>query len=68
MLKSQFFCCPVHSVVCEIGPARAVPPFDLPVDPPNTGPVVIKLEGGREGTSKVVFTYRVQDILNRLSQ
>uniref|UniRef100_A0A3P8UYJ5 Plexin b2a, tandem duplicate 1 n=1 Tax=Cynoglossus semilaevis TaxID=244447 RepID=A0A3P8UYJ5_CYNSE len=46
------------SVVCEIGPARAVPPFDLPVDPPNTGPVVIKLEGGREGTSKVVFTYR----------
>ncbi|XP_051805095.1 plexin-B2-like isoform X2 [Acanthochromis polyacanthus] len=46
------------SVVCEIGPARRVPPFDLPFEPTNSGAVEVEVEGGRRGTSKVVFTYR----------
>ncbi|XP_022605510.1 plexin-B2-like [Seriola dumerili] len=46
------------SVVCEIGPARRVPPFDLPVEPTNSGAVQIEVEGGRSGTSQVIFTYR----------
>ncbi|KAF0029816.1 hypothetical protein F2P81_018921 [Scophthalmus maximus] len=46
------------SVVCEIGPARRVPPFDLPVELTNSGAVQIEVEGGRSGTSRVMFTYR----------
>uniref|UniRef100_A0A3Q1C4C1 Sema domain-containing protein n=1 Tax=Amphiprion ocellaris TaxID=80972 RepID=A0A3Q1C4C1_AMPOC len=46
------------SVVCEIGPARRVPPSDLPFEPTNSGAVEVEVEGGRRGTSKVVFTYR----------
>ncbi|XP_008303974.1 plexin-B2-like, partial [Stegastes partitus] len=46
------------SVVCEIGPARRPPPFDLPVDPLTSGAVEVEVEGGRRGTSKVLFTYR----------
>uniref|UniRef100_A0A8D3A7Y9 Plexin b2a, tandem duplicate 1 n=1 Tax=Scophthalmus maximus TaxID=52904 RepID=A0A8D3A7Y9_SCOMX len=45
-------------VVCEIGPARRVPPFDLPVELTNSGAVQIEVEGGRSGTSRVMFTYR----------
>ncbi|XP_040885699.1 plexin-B2a [Toxotes jaculatrix] len=46
------------SVVCEIGPARRLPPSDLPVEPSNSGPVEIEVEGGRRGTSQVMFIYR----------
>uniref|UniRef100_A0A3Q3Q2T7 Sema domain-containing protein n=1 Tax=Monopterus albus TaxID=43700 RepID=A0A3Q3Q2T7_MONAL len=46
------------SVVCEIGPARRAPPSDLPFEPTNSGPVEMELEGGRRGTSQVIFTYR----------
>ncbi|XP_069375673.1 plexin-B2-like isoform X2 [Paralichthys olivaceus] len=46
------------SVVCEIGPARRVPPFDLPVEPTYSGAVQIEVEGGGTGTSRVKFTYR----------
>ncbi|CAN9508504.1 unnamed protein product [Ophioblennius macclurei] len=46
------------SVVCEIGPARRVPPSDLPFEPTLSGAVEMELEGGRRGTSQVVFTYR----------
>ncbi|XP_051247884.1 plexin-B2 [Dicentrarchus labrax] len=46
------------SVVCEIGPARRVPPSDLPFEPTMSGPVHIEVEGGRKGTSRVNFTYR----------
>uniref|UniRef100_A0A8D3A8C4 Plexin b2a, tandem duplicate 1 n=1 Tax=Scophthalmus maximus TaxID=52904 RepID=A0A8D3A8C4_SCOMX len=46
------------NVVCEIGPARRVPPFDLPVELTNSGAVQIEVEGGRSGTSRVMFTYR----------
>uniref|UniRef100_A0A667ZHJ3 Plexin b2a, tandem duplicate 1 n=1 Tax=Myripristis murdjan TaxID=586833 RepID=A0A667ZHJ3_9TELE len=45
------------SVVCEIGPARRVPPFDLPFDS-NRGAVEVEVEGGRRGRSEVIFTYR----------
>lgn len=46
-------------MVCEIGPAKRTPPFDLPVNPTHSGPVEVELEGDRSGTSQVVFTYRV---------
>ncbi|KAM6962226.1 plexin-B2a [Tautogolabrus adspersus] len=46
------------SVVCEIGPARPVPPSDLPFEPTNSGAVEIEVEGGRKGKSQVNFTYR----------
>ncbi|KAM7367318.1 hypothetical protein PAMP_015229 [Pampus punctatissimus] len=46
------------SVVCEIGPAKRVPPSDLPVEPTNSGAVEIEVEGGRRGRSQVKFTYR----------
>lgn len=46
------------SVVCEIGPARRVPPSDVPLEHSNSGAVQIEIEGGRTGTSKVFFTYR----------
>ncbi|XP_068442414.1 plexin-B2a [Clinocottus analis] len=45
------------SVVCEIGPARR-PPVDFPFERFNSGPVEIEVEGGRRGTSQVLFTYR----------
>ncbi|KAM7378479.1 hypothetical protein PAMA_013403 [Pampus argenteus] len=47
------------SVVCEIGPAKRVPPFDLPVEPTNSGAVEIEVEGGKRGRSQVKFTYRL---------
>ncbi|CAB1421796.1 unnamed protein product, partial [Pleuronectes platessa] len=46
------------SVVCEIGPAKRAPPSDLPFVPTTEGAVQIEVEGGRTGTSKVIFTYR----------
>ncbi|XP_037318119.2 plexin-B2-like isoform X2 [Pungitius pungitius] len=46
------------SVVCEIGPARPLPPMDFPFERINSGAVEVELEGGRRGTSKVIFTYR----------
>uniref|UniRef100_A0A7N8WT97 Plexin b2a, tandem duplicate 1 n=1 Tax=Mastacembelus armatus TaxID=205130 RepID=A0A7N8WT97_9TELE len=46
------------SVVCEIGPVRRAPPYDLPLEPTNSGAVVVEVEGGRRGTSEVFFTYR----------
>ncbi|XP_030576486.1 plexin-B2-like [Archocentrus centrarchus] len=46
------------SVVCEIGPAKRVPPQDLPFETTNSGPVEILVEGGRSGRSQVHFTYR----------
>ncbi|TNN23598.1 Plexin-B2 [Liparis tanakae] len=47
------------SIVCEIGPARRLPPADLPFEPLNSGAVEVEVEGGRRGKSQVVFTYRV---------
>ncbi|KAI3366565.1 hypothetical protein L3Q82_000488 [Scortum barcoo] len=47
------------SVVCEIGPAKRVPPSDLPFEPTKSGAVEIEVEGGRKGRSQVIFTYRV---------
>lgn len=47
------------SVVCEIGPAKRVPPSDLPFVPTHAGVVQVFVEGDRNGTSQVVFTYRV---------
>ncbi|XP_041833898.1 plexin-B2a [Melanotaenia boesemani] len=46
------------SVVCRIGPAKQVPPSDLPLETPNSGAVEIEVEGGRKGVSQVIFTYR----------
>ncbi|XP_070709553.1 plexin-B2-like [Pempheris klunzingeri] len=46
------------SVVCEIGPARRVPPSDLPFEPTKSGAVEVEVEGGRTGTSQVTFSYR----------
>ncbi|XP_069580096.1 plexin-B2-like [Brachyistius frenatus] len=46
------------SVVCKIGPAKRIPPYDLPVKPDNSGAVEIQVEGGRTGKSQVIFTYR----------
>ncbi|KAF3705250.1 Plexin-B2 MM1 Precursor [Channa argus] len=46
------------SVVCEIGPAKRAPPSDIPFPLTNSGPVKIEVEGGRTGTSQVIFTYR----------
>ncbi|XP_060931676.1 plexin-B2-like [Limanda limanda] len=46
------------SVVCEIGPAKRAPPSDVPFVPTTEGAVEIEVEGGRKGTSKVIFTYR----------
>ncbi|KAK7896818.1 hypothetical protein WMY93_022143 [Mugilogobius chulae] len=46
------------SVVCEIGPAKRTPPSDIPFPPHNQGTVTIEVEGGRTGTSQVIFTYR----------
>lgn len=46
------------SVVCEIGPAKRTPPSDIPFPSRNQGTVSIEVEGGRTGTSQVIFTYR----------
>ncbi|KAM9846101.1 plexin-B2-like [Aulostomus maculatus] len=46
------------SVVCEIGPARRPPPFDIPFEQTNSGAVEIEVDGGRSGRSQVMFTYR----------
>ncbi|XP_056280657.1 LOW QUALITY PROTEIN: plexin-B2-like [Pseudoliparis swirei] len=46
------------SIVCEIGPARRLPPADLPFEGLNSGAVEVEVEGGRRGKSQVVFTYR----------
>ncbi|XP_061570338.1 plexin-B2-like [Cololabis saira] len=46
------------SVVCEIGPAKPVPPQDLPAERTTSGPVEIIVAGGRVGRSNVIFTYR----------
>ncbi|KAA8580094.1 hypothetical protein FQN60_005938 [Etheostoma spectabile] len=46
------------SVVCEIGPARRIPPSDLPPEISYSGAVEIEVEGGRTGRSQVIFTYR----------
>ncbi|TDG96509.1 hypothetical protein EPR50_G00229430 [Perca flavescens] len=46
------------SVVCEIGPAKRIPPSDIPPEISNRGAVEIEVEGGRTGRSKVEFTYR----------
>ncbi|XP_034019127.1 plexin-B2-like [Thalassophryne amazonica] len=46
------------SVVCEIGPAKQTPPFDLPLEPVTSGIVEMEVEGGRRGRSTVIFTYR----------
>ncbi|XP_076016194.1 plexin-B2-like [Genypterus blacodes] len=46
------------SVVCEIGPAKRAPPADLPVEGTNSGKVAVEVEGGRQGVSDVLFTYR----------
>uniref|UniRef100_A0A673ARH7 Plexin-B2-like n=1 Tax=Sphaeramia orbicularis TaxID=375764 RepID=A0A673ARH7_9TELE len=48
----------IHSVVCEIGPAKRDPPSDVPFEPRNQGAVTVQVEGGRTGTSRVIFTYR----------
>ncbi|KAM3858765.1 plexin-B2-like [Diretmus argenteus] len=45
------------SVVCEIGPVKQPPPFDLPTES-NRGAVEVEVEGGRRGQSEVIFTYR----------
>lgn len=46
------------TVVCEIGPAKRTPPSDIPFPSRNQGTVTIEIEGGRKGTSQVIFTYR----------
>uniref|UniRef100_A0A665URW1 Plexin-B2-like n=1 Tax=Echeneis naucrates TaxID=173247 RepID=A0A665URW1_ECHNA len=46
------------SVVCEIGPARPAPPFDVTVESTKRGAVQVEVEGGRSGTSEVIFTYQ----------
>ncbi|KAM8884047.1 plexin-B2a isoform 1-T5 [Synchiropus picturatus] len=46
------------SVVCVIGPAKPAPPSDIPFERTLSGPVEILVEGKRNGTSKVLFTYR----------
>lgn len=48
------------SVVCEIGPAKRVPHFDLPFEPTLSGAVEVEVDGGRKGRSQVFFTYRVR--------
>ncbi|XP_077565510.1 plexin-B2-like isoform X2 [Stigmatopora nigra] len=45
-------------VVCEIGPAKRTPPSDIPLEPGNSGAVVVEVDGGRTGKSQVFFTYR----------
>lgn len=57
--SSSSLCVFPSSVVCEIGPAKPVPPSDLPFESPHSGAVEIEVEGGRRGTSQVIFTYRV---------
>lgn len=47
-------------MVCEIGPAKRVPPFDLPFEPTLSGAVEVEVDGGRKGRSQVLFTYRVR--------
>uniref|UniRef100_H3CIC5 Plexin b2a, tandem duplicate 1 n=1 Tax=Tetraodon nigroviridis TaxID=99883 RepID=H3CIC5_TETNG len=46
------------SVVCEIGPAKRVPPSDVPFEPTHAGVVEVLVEGGRSGMSEFNFTYR----------
>ncbi|XP_075900009.1 plexin-B2-like [Nelusetta ayraudi] len=46
------------SVVCEIGPAKRAPPGDVPFEPTLSGVVTVKVNGNRQGSSKMVFTYR----------
>lgn len=47
------------SVVCEIGPAKRVPPSDIPFEPTLAGVVEVAVEGGRSGRSLFNFTYLV---------
>lgn len=47
-------------MVCEIGPAKRVPPSDLPLEPTLSGPVEVEVDGNRKGRSQVFFTYRVR--------
>lgn len=49
----------LDSIVCEIGPAKRVPPSDLPFEPTHAGAVEVEVEGGGHGRSQVNFTYRV---------
>lgn len=51
------------SVVCEIGPAKRAPPGDVPFKPTLSGVVKVKVNGNRQGSSEVVFTYRVSDVI-----
>lgn len=51
------------SVVCEIGPAKRVPPGDVPFEPTLSGVVTVKVNGNRQGSSEVVFTYRVGHVI-----
>lgn len=46
-------------MVCEIGPAIQKGPGDVPFEPTLSGVVTVKVNGNREGSSEVVFTYRV---------
>lgn len=51
------------SVVCEIGPAKRAPPSDVPFEPTLSGVVTVKVNGNQQGSSKVVFTYRVSHVI-----
>lgn len=42
-------------MVCEIGPVNSAGPF--------SGVVEVFVDGGRQGASSVIFTYRVTDPL-----
>lgn len=60
---SACFCLP-PSVVCEIGPAKRAAPGDIPFEPTLSGVVTVTLEGNRNGSSEVIFTYRVGHMIN----
>lgn len=60
---SACFCLPC-SVVCEIGPAKRAAPGDIPFEPTLSGVVTVTLEGNRNGSSEVIFTYRVGHVRN----
>lgn len=59
--------CLSSSVVCEIGPAKRAAPGDIPFEPTLSGVVTVTLDGGRNGSSEVVFTYRVGHMIDALA-
>lgn len=60
--RPMCFC--FSSVVCEIGPAKRAAPGDIPFEPTLSGVVTVTLDGGRNGSSVVVFTYRVGHMID----